>query len=210
MPSEVSSPSTTGAMPLEAALQALHNVRTDEIVVTAMGAARVWMTLGEHPQDFILVPSSMGQAPALGLGMALARPDRKVIVCNGDGSMLMNLGALVTITAAAPKNLIVLLFDNGVYEVTGQQATPGAPAGRAGGTSVDYAAMARASGFDEVHTFDSLSAWDEALPALLQTAGPVFAQLKVAPNAGAVGPKSPGPGRERARRFAEALASTNQ
>ncbi len=110
-------------MSLVDSVKALHAARREEIVVTTMGAAREWQKLGKHPLDFVLVPSSMGQATSLGLGMALARPDRKVVVCNGDGSMLMNLGSLVTITAQAPANLTVILFDNGVYEVTGVQPT---------------------------------------------------------------------------------------
>ncbi|HUE15901.1 MAG TPA: thiamine pyrophosphate-dependent enzyme, partial [Planctomycetaceae bacterium] len=114
-------------MSLVDCLAVLHAARREEIVITTMGAAREWQKLGKHPLDFVLVPSSMGQATSLGLGMALARPDRKVVVCNGDGSMLMNLGSLVTITAQGPPNLTVILFDNGVYEVTGVQPTLAAP-----------------------------------------------------------------------------------
>ena len=55
----------------------------------------------------------------------MAQPERRVIVCNGDGSMLMNLGSLVTIAAQAPRNLVVIVLDNGVYEVTGAQPVPG-------------------------------------------------------------------------------------
>ena len=69
--------------------------------MTTMAAAREWQKLQKQPLDFVLVPSSMGQATALGLGIALAQPEQKVIVCNGDGSMLMNLGSLVTITACS-------------------------------------------------------------------------------------------------------------
>ncbi len=83
--------SGVGSIDLIAALTALHENRSEEIVVTAMGTAREWMTLEPHPLDFVLVPSSMGQAPSFGLGLALAQPDRQVVVCNGDGSMLMNL-----------------------------------------------------------------------------------------------------------------------
>ena len=65
-----------------------------------MGTAREWMTQGMQPRDLVFVPSAMGHAPSIGLGLALARPNLRVIVCNGDGSMLMNLGSLVTIAAA--------------------------------------------------------------------------------------------------------------
>lgn len=92
-------------MSLFESLKALRSARTDEIVVTVMGAAREWMTLSSHALDFIYVPSSMGQASSLGLGLALAQPNRRVIVCNGDGSTLMNPGPLVTITAQGPSSL---------------------------------------------------------------------------------------------------------
>ena len=189
-----------GRVPLVEAVGALHAARRDdEIVVTSMGTAREWMKLPPHPLDFVLVPSSMGQATALALGLALARPDRRVVVCSGDGSLLMNLGSLVTIAAAAPSNLTVLLFDNGVYEVTGAQPTPGRAAG------VDFPAIARASGLRAVHHVTDLDAWRRDLRAMLDATGPTFVALDVAPVPGAVGPRSPGPAGERAKRFMEAL-----
>jgi len=96
-------------MPLVESLNVLREIRgDDEVVLTVMGTAREWMALGElHPLDWIYVPSSMGQAPSLGLGMALAQPDKQVIVCNGDGCMLMNLGSLVTVTNQAASSTTV-------------------------------------------------------------------------------------------------------
>jgi phosphonopyruvate decarboxylase len=185
---------------LREALAALRDRRgDDDVVVTTMAAAREWMALGAHPLDLVLVPSSMGQATTFALGIALAQPHRRVIVCNGDGSMLMNLGSLVTIAEAAPANLVVLLFDNGVYEVTGAQPTPGA--GR-----VDYAALARACGLGATHRFGDLAAWTTALPELLGARGPTFAVVDTVPEPGRPGPRSPGPAGERGERLREALA----
>src|SRR5579872_4830965 len=133
-------------MTLKQAVEVLHEVRRDEVVVTTMGSAREWQKLGKHPLDLIYVPSSMGQGTALALGIALAQPKRQVVVCNGDGSMLMNLGSLVTITAQAPANLTVLVLDNGVYEVTGAQPTLAAAPLRTDKAPVDFAAIARACG----------------------------------------------------------------
>ena len=96
-----------------------------DVVITTMATARDWMTMPQQPLDVVFVPSAMGHATSLGLGIALAQPERRVIVCNGDGSMLMNLGSLVSIAGAGATNLVVLVFDNGVYEVTGAQPTPG-------------------------------------------------------------------------------------
>src|SRR5258707_5965500 len=120
-------------MSLVESLQVLHSLRTpDQVVLSTMSAAREWMKLGAHPLDFIYAPSAMGQAPALGLGVALAQPRRRVIVLNGDGCLLMNLGCLVTITAVAPPNFLLVTFDNSVYEVTGRQLTAAANEARRG------------------------------------------------------------------------------
>lgn len=200
-------PATETAIELVPAVKALWDVRRDhEVVVTTMGPSREWMALGSHPLDLVFVPSSMGQATSLGLGIALSQPQRKVIVCNGDGSMLMNLGSLVTITAQQPKNLTVILFDNGVYEVTGAQATPGSSSGRGDGRNVDFASMARASGFERVFQFTDLARWQSSVRQLIDEPGPTFIHLRILPVPGAVGPKSPGKGSERAVRFAAALA----
>jgi phosphonopyruvate decarboxylase len=192
-------------MSLVDCLAVLHAARREEIVITTMGAAREWQKLGKHPLDFVLVPSSMGQATSLGLGMALARPDRKVVVCNGDGSMLMNLGSLVTITAQGPPNLTVILFDNGVYEVTGVQPTLAAPTLRRDAAAVDFAAVARACGFRRVTTFDEMGAWQENVRGIIDGPGPTFVHLMVEPvlDAGLIG--FPGPSPDRARAFRDQL-----
>ncbi|MEX2286142.1 MAG: thiamine pyrophosphate-dependent enzyme [Planctomycetaceae bacterium] len=192
-------------MPLFDSLKALHGARRDEIVITAMGTAREWMKLDPHPLDWVFVPSSMGQATSLGLGLALARPDVNVIVCNGDGGMLMNLGSLVSITAQAPTNLTILLFDNGIYEVTGAQPTPASEMSRHDRSSVDFVMMARAAGFSSLFEFDELESWRAAIREVIDAPGPTFAHLSVAPVPEARGPKSPGPGKPRAKHFAEAL-----
>jgi phosphonopyruvate decarboxylase len=186
----------------------LREVRGDDVVVTTMGAAREWQKLGTHPLDFVLVPSSMGQATSLGLGIALARPDRKVIVCNGDGSMLMNLGSLVTITAQSPPNLTVLLFDNGAYEVTGAQPTPASPEFRHDRTTVEFASMARACGFRSIHEFDDVIKWRQQVRQVLHESGPTFVHLKTRPRPGAEPPGFPGPSPARARAFRSELASS--
>ena len=109
-------------MPAKEALAVVHALRgKDDVVVTTMTPARDWMTMPQSALDLVLVPSAMSHATSMGLGLALAQPERRVIVCNGDGSMLMNLGSLVSIADARAANLTVLVFDNGTYEVTGSQ-----------------------------------------------------------------------------------------
>jgi sulfopyruvate decarboxylase subunit beta len=194
-------------MLLVPALEALRRTRRDdEVVITTMGSAREWMTLGPpHARDIILVPSAMGHGTSIGLGLALARPDIRVIVCSGDGSLLMNLGSLASIVAANVPNLVVLVFDNGVYEVTGQQPTAGAGEARASGRAVDFPAMARACGFESVHRFTDAGQWASRARAVLDAAGPTFVSLEVEPVAGGVAPSSPGPAPARAREFMAAI-----
>lgn len=187
-------------MSLRESLAAVWEARGDAVVITAMGAAREWMELGRHPLDWVYVPSSMGQAPALGLGLALACPERKIIVAHGDGSMLMNLGSLVTIAAHPAENLVLLVFDNAAYEVTGAQRTPAAVA-----EGIDLAAIARACGIGAVFSFEEITAWKAGIGEVLSAKGPTVAVLKVAPVPGAAGPRSPGLARQRVKEFAAAL-----
>jgi thiamine pyrophosphate-dependent acetolactate synthase large subunit-like protein len=188
-------------IPLIAALEVLIEARTSQIVVTTMGTAREWPRMSQHPLDFHFVPSSMGQAPALGLGLALAQPKREVLVFNGDGCMLMNPGVLATISASGARNLTVIVFDNGIYEVTGGQKTAAA-VGR-----VDYPALARSMGFapGSVAQFEESEAWRRGLPAVLAAPGPRFIALRIAPVAGDTHLEAPGPIVERIARFRAAL-----
>ncbi len=191
--------SARAEMPLRAALEILRaERRADDVVITSMGSAREWMAMGPlDPLDFVYVPSAMGEAPSLGLGIALAQPRRRVIACTGDGSMLMNLGALVTIASEDARNLVVIVFDNGIYEVTGAQPVPG--------RGVDFAAVAVACGIRSVHRFSDLDAWAIGAAAALDSPGPTVIVLDVAPVPGAVGPKSPGATAVRGPAFAAAL-----
>jgi sulfopyruvate decarboxylase subunit beta len=189
-------------MPMRDAVAVLRDTRAaTDIVIPSMGSAREWMALGPlHDLDFVLVPSAMGHATSVGLGLALAQPDRRVIVLSGDGSLLMNLGSLVTVSAQSPANLVIVVFVNGVYEVTGAQVTP-----RSVSTPVDYVTMARASGITSVFRWSSIDDWRRGVGEALGADGPTLVVLDVAPVAGAVGPRSPGPTGPRVERFMGAL-----
>jgi thiamine pyrophosphate-dependent acetolactate synthase large subunit-like protein len=162
------------------ALEVLVSQRGERVVVATMGSAGIWPTLSDTPLDFAYIPSAMGQAPSLGLGLALACPHRGAIVLNGDGCMLMNLGCLVTI-ANYPANLFLLIIDNGLYEVTGGQPT-------AGTGHTDFAGLARAAGIGRVYAFDTLPAWRAGAAEALSGAGPVVIWLRVE---GILGQKTP-------------------
>ncbi len=164
------------AMSCEDALAVFAAFRTDrQIVISNMTTARIWPSFSRHPLDFHYLSSTMGGAIPLGLGIALARPDFEVVVLSGDGSLLMNLGCLATIRAAGVTNLTILLLDNGLYEVTGGQTTPGRLA------RLDYSSVARAFGFPETARFDDCSAWRTYLQSPETEIGPHFLTLVVRP-----------------------------
>jgi sulfopyruvate decarboxylase subunit beta len=177
-------------------LEPLAARRTDEIVVLTMSTVRPWGLLSDSPLDFASADSAMGHAADLALGIALARPDRRVICVNGDGSMLMCLGTLATAVGAAASNFLLFVADNGEYEITGHQ--PVAAAGR-----LDHAALAEAAGFRHVFRFEEARPYATALPDILDLSGPTFVHLLVEP--GDEGPIARGP-TERARYLQTSLA----
>jgi thiamine pyrophosphate-dependent acetolactate synthase large subunit-like protein len=161
-------------MTKDEALAPLAAHRTSEVVVTTMGMVRPWAAHSSHPLDFASADSAMGHAADLAIGIALAQPARKVVCLNGDGSMLMTLGTLVTAVANGARNLVLFVIQNQTYEITGNQPIPGA--GR-----IDFAGMARAAGFPRAHTFAEVGPYAAALPEILAGEGPTLVALHVAP-----------------------------
>lgn len=184
-------------MPLREALEIVAAHRGQRIILATMSSAGVWPSLSDTPLDFIYIPSSMGQGPSLGLGLALAQPEHGVIVLNGDGCTLMNLGCLVTM-AQHPANIYFLIVENGLYEVTGGQPIAGAGL-------VDFAGLARAAGIERVYSFDNLEAWRADAAETLTGAGPVVVCLKVEGRVGQKTPKAPRPMAEQLARLRQAL-----
>jgi sulfopyruvate decarboxylase subunit beta len=153
----------------EDVLRAIAQVRGDAVVVPTMTASPAWRLIA--PDDLsVNCVGFMGGASSLGLGIALAQPERRVIVLDGDGSLLMQLGSLATVAGVQPHNFTHLLFKNGVYHTSGSQETPG-------GARVDFAAMARAAGYRNAYTFDNLEEFRIRLPEILAEDGPVLVQL---------------------------------
>jgi thiamine pyrophosphate-dependent acetolactate synthase large subunit-like protein len=103
-------------------------LKNDEAVVGGIGNTNfdLWAT-GHRPQNFYML-GSMGLAFPIALGVALAQPNRRVFALEGDGSLLMQLGCLSTIATLRPKNLSMIVMDNGIYQITGAQPTPAAAA----------------------------------------------------------------------------------
>lgn len=142
------------------------------LFIAGLGATAWDLTAaGDRPTTFPLW-GAMGGAAAMGLGLALAQPSRRVIVVTGDGEQLMGLGALATVAVQRPKNLAVVVFDNESYGETGMQATHTA-------AGVDLAGVARAAQFPVVVEAHDEAALPEALGTIAEADGPVFAWLKV-------------------------------
>ena len=159
----------------EESLKLIASQRTDEIVVTTMGMAVPWAKISTHPLDFASVGSAMGHAADLALGIALSQPQRKVVVLNGDGSMLMCLGTLATITGlrTPPTNYLLFVCDNGTYEVTGNQPVPY-------NTNYSWTTIAKGTGFQTVYEYDDINTLDTDLPRIWDRDGPTFVKLKIA------------------------------
>jgi sulfopyruvate decarboxylase subunit beta len=177
------------------ALEILAAQRARHLVITTHGSIDLWRTLSDTPLDFSYVPISMGQGPSLGLGLALAQDRHGVVVVTGEGSLLMNLGCLVTM-ANHPANLFLIIIDNGVYEVTGGQAVPGSG-------HVDFAGLARSAGIARVVACTTAAEWRAQAAEALAGMGPVVIWLKVAARPGTRPPKN-------ARPMAEQLARLRQ
>ena len=154
------------------ATRAINRERGDAVVVGTMTPNRYWESVSDRPELDLPIFGAMGKASSVALGLALARPDRKVLVLDGDGALLMNLGTLVTIAGQQPENLVHFVFEDGVYFTTGGQPVPGAG-------SFDLAGMATSAGIEESYQFDDLEDFVSELPAGLAKKGPVFVCLKV-------------------------------
>ncbi len=152
-------------------LRRLAELRGDAIVIAAYSSAFAWRETDPSPLNFVSL-GAMGQGSSHALGIALGLPDQKIIVLDGDGSLLMNLGSLVTIANAAPRNLVHFVVENGCYEANGSHPIPGQG-------KVSFAGLARAAGYAAVWEFDGLNRFAAELPEVLAAPGPVFATLKV-------------------------------
>ena len=159
------------------ALRAAYPDIEDDIVVTIMGAVAAELYSLGHRKNFFYLQHAMGLASSMGLGLALSKPNKRVIVLDGDGSLLMNLGALSTLAWYAPKNLIHLVFDNQSLLSVG-----GFPTATSAGS--DFAGIAQKSGYLHAATVRSIedftTAWRAArerlelsmIVAKVEAAGP--------------------------------------
>jgi thiamine pyrophosphate-dependent acetolactate synthase large subunit-like protein len=143
----------------------------EEAVIGGIGNTNfdLWCA-GQRPQNFYML-GSMGLAIPIALGVALAQPKRHVIALEGDGSLLMQLGCLATVAAQAPKNLTMVIWDNGIYQITGGQKTASATA--------DLVAIARASGIANSHWAADEGEFDRLLTSALADGGPTLIAARI-------------------------------
>lgn len=153
-------------------VSALLRDRGEMLVVTGLGASS-WdaAAAGDHPLTFPLW-GAMGGTVSMALGLALAQPERRVLVITGDGDALMGANGLASVTVQNPANLSTVVLDNERYGETGMQPTHTA------GTT-DLAAMAAAAGFATTGTIRDQAAFDAVLPVILSAPGPMLHAIKV-------------------------------
>ena len=161
-------------MRIAEALEAFRPHRGDAIVVPGRGG-RYWTDLTARQElDAPLGDPAMGGHAGFALGLALARPERKLVLFDSEGDILMSLGMLATIAEQAPANFYHFLLDNEVYATTGGQPVPNAK-------KIAYDKLALASGYPRAHAFEDSTDLSREMPAILGRPGPVFVWLKVYP-----------------------------
>jgi phosphonopyruvate decarboxylase len=160
---------TWQSITVDSALTALAKRREKQVVVSTMTAMRPWRDSAETDRDLICV-GFMGGASTFGLGVQLARPDVPVWVLDGDGSLAMQLGSLLTVANASPRRFLHVVFHNGVYDTSGAQ--PVLAEGK-----MSFTEMAKGAGYAEAVRFDDIESFDAALDELLEVDGPVLIEL---------------------------------
>src|SRR5256885_8713006 len=150
----------------------IAKLKRDEAVIGGIGNSNfdLW-NAGPRPQNFYML-GSMGLAVPIALGVALAQPERGVIALEGDGSLLMQLGTLATIANLKPRNLIIVVWDNAMYQITGKQPT--ASAGHA-----DFVTIERCAGLENSAWAADEDEFDKLVAKALAGDGPWFIAAKI-------------------------------
>lgn len=153
------------------ALKTVMKTLKEELIVAANGrVSREAFVLNDRPQNFYMI-GSMGLASSIALGLALAKPQHKVIILDGDGNVLMNLGGLPQIGELLPPNLVHIVLDNETYSSTGNQATIS--------NRIPLEKIAQASGYLMVEKVTEEGTFRQVLERFLRAKGPTFLLVKV-------------------------------
>ena len=181
------------------ATKAVNYHRKDALVVSTSSSLREWSQVSERRDLDIDLSDCMDRAPAVGLGLALARPESKVLVLDCDATLRTNLGGLATIGESNPENLVHFVFDD-----TSSVSTSGLPI--KGLDDLDLVQIARSSGYAKTYEFDRLEEFLIGLEEVMRQTGPVFVRVKVFRD----GDPHPYPERTMAEGWAEVRANLAQ
>ena len=154
------------------ATKAVNFHRNDALVVSTSSALRDWSQVSERRDLDVDISDCMDRAPAVGLGLALAQPESKVLVLDCDSTLRTNLGGLATIGESNPQNLVHFVFDD-----ASSTSTSGIPIKEM--DSLDLAQIANSSGYAKVYEFDKLEELLIGLEEIMRQTGPVFVRVKV-------------------------------
>jgi thiamine pyrophosphate-dependent acetolactate synthase large subunit-like protein len=150
----------------------VNKLAREEAVVAGIGNTNFDLyAAGHRPQNFYML-GSMGLACPIALGVALAQPERGVIALEGDGSILMALGCLTTIGMVRPRNLTIIIMDNGIYQITGKQTT-------ATGSNTDIVAVARGAGIDDSQWVRDEAHFEQLIDRRFDQGGPILIAAKI-------------------------------
>jgi phosphonopyruvate decarboxylase len=169
------------------AMRVVVEHRSGDVVLTTETSIGAWAEVSDDVTLDLALPT-MSKGSSMALGVALAQPNRRVIVWDGDGCLLMNMGTLVTIAGEAPKNLYHIILDNGMYAMTGGQPIPNQG-------NVSFAGLAKAAGYARTFEFDDLEEWTTSIGDVLREDGPVLVVMKTAPEITDWRNNPPGPSR---------------
>ena len=162
----------TNMIPCFDAIRLIETLRGDALVVSTCTPSQYWQDVSSREDLDISLPGTMGKASSLALGLALATPEKKIIVLDGDGSILMNLGSLITVSGSQSRNFIHFVFEDREYYTTGSQPIPGA------GIS-NIAEIGNSSGYKSTKEYKDIEIFKNDLPEILASTGPVLVTLLV-------------------------------
>ncbi len=154
------------------AIKAINSRRSNAVVVSATAALKEWGSVSHRRELDMDLSDCMDKAPSVGLGIALGRPDRKVLVLDCDSTLRTNLGSLITVGTAAPRNLVHVLFEDSAHISTGGLPIPGMD-------KINFKALAEDGGYLRTYQFDNLEDLVISLQEVLEGDGPTFVSLKV-------------------------------
>jgi phosphonopyruvate decarboxylase len=154
--------------------EAFQEYRGDAVVSVQGTSGKHWSDITTNQKRDISLGGAMGQSTSAVFGLALGLPDQKVVHFDTEGALLMNLGVLASIAGKQPKNFVHFLLDNGCYATTGGQPVPNSE-------EIDYAVMAKGSGYASTYNFDDLEELSTSLSEIMSQDGPTFVAIKVHP-----------------------------